>query len=122
MRAAFPAARGDLTAACDGAGTCVVRRGAAVLATLRDVAPPMVFDDLDEDGAPELITASASAPDAADRARVFTVSADGVTERAGVAAPGPILAVAAGAGADGRVLVLAVRDLARGAATLLLAP
>ena len=113
---------GTVSAVCDGAGGCAVRLGAETLATLREVSTPVVIDDLDEDGAPEVITASASAPDAPDRVRVFSLVGRALTERAGVATPGPVRAIATGEAAEGRVLVIAAQDLARGAATLMIVP
>lgn len=124
--AAFPAnwrsADGALRVTCDGTGGCVVQRDTAPLATLRDVAPPVLLDDLDDDGVPELVTASAAAPDAPDRVRVFTLRAGALVEGAGVATAGRVLALAAGDTPVGRSLAVAFHDPARGAATLLLAP
>lgn len=122
MRAAFPAVRGAVRVDCDGAGACVVREGDLVRGALRNVTPPVLLDDLDGDGAPEVLLATASAPDAPDRVRVFTLRDGALLERASVPTPGPVLALAAGALPEGRGLVIAARDLARGAVTLLLAP
>lgn len=122
MRAAFPSARGALRVDCDGAGACAVRVSGVVQGTLRDVAPPALIEDLDEDGAPEVLLASASAPDAPDRVRVFAVREGGIQERASISAPGPVLAMCAGAAPEGRALVVAARDTSRGAVTLLLVP
>lgn len=122
MRAAFPAARGDARVDCDGAGACVVRVGAEVRGTLRDVAPPALIDDLDGDGSPEVLLATASQPDATDRVRVFSVREGGIQERASIPAPGPVLALSTGETPEGRALVIAARDLARGTVTLLLVP
>lgn len=122
MRAAFPAARGDARVDCDGAGACVVRVGAEVRGTLRDVAPPALIDDLDGDGSPEVLLATASPPDAPDRVRVFSVREGGIQERASIPAPGPVLALSSGETPEGRALVIAARDLARGTVTLLLVP
>lgn len=122
MRAAFPAVRGDARVDCDGAGACVVRVGAEVRGTLRDVAPPALIDDLDGDGSPEVLLATASQPDAADRVRVFSVREGGIQERASIPAPGPVLALSSGETPEGRALVIAARDLARGTVTLLLVP
>ncbi|MFO0629721.1 MAG: hypothetical protein U0325_29365 [Polyangiales bacterium] len=122
MRAAFPAARGSVRVDCDGLGGCVVRVDGAVRATLQNVAPPALVDDLDEDGAVEVVLASASQPDATDRARVFTLRDGALSERASVPTPGPVLALAAGETPEGRALVIAARDLTRGTVTLLLGP
>lgn len=122
MRAAFPAARGNVRVDCDGLGACVVRVEGVVRGTLQNVAPPALLDDLDEDGALEVVLASASSPDAPDRVRVFTLRDGAMPERASVATPGPVLALAAGETPEGRALVIAARDLARGTVTLLLGP
>jgi hypothetical protein len=122
MRAAFPAARGNVRVDCDGLGGCAVRVDGVVRGTLQNVAPPALMDDLDEDGAVEVVLASASLPDVADRVRVFTLRDGALQERASVAAPGPVLALAAGETPEGRVLVIAARDLTRGTVTLLLGP
>jgi len=122
MRAAFPAARGNVRVDCDGLGGCAVRVDGAVRATLQNVAPPALLEDLDEDGAVEVVLASATAPDAADRVRVFTLRDGALQERASITTPGPVLALAAGETPEGRALVIAARDLARGTVTLLLGP
>lgn len=122
MRAAFPAARGDARVDCDGLGACVVRVDGVLRGTLQNVAPPALIEDLDEDGVLEVVLASASQPDTTDRVRVFTLRDGALLERASVAAPGPVLALAAGETPEGRALVIAARDLSRGTVTLLLGP
>jgi hypothetical protein len=122
MRAAFPAARGNVRVDCDGLGGCAVRVDGAVRATLQNVAPPALLEDLDEDGAVEVVLASATSPDATDRVRVFTLRDGALQERASITTPGPVLALAAGETPEGHALVIAARDLTRGTVTLLLGP
>lgn len=125
MNAAFPAWHASgVSAWADGAGRASLRRAERPAVTLADVAPPLVLDDLDVDGQPELFAASASAPGAADRVRVFTVTEAGVRERAGIAVPGPLQAMASGDldGDGAPELVAASRDPERGTTTLHVIP
>jgi hypothetical protein len=106
-----------------GAGQAEVRRDGAVFATLDDVAPPALLEDLDGDGRVELVTASASAPGGPDRVRVFSLH-ERVEERAAINVPGSVEALAAGdLDGDGRrELVVSVQDPARRTATLWIVP
>lgn len=117
--ASLPVARGPWEIRPDVAGRAEVRNGGALVATLTDVAAPFALDDLDGDGAPELVTASASPYGGPDRVRVFTLGAR-VDERTSVAVPGPVEALGVGdLDGDGRREVVAsVLDPARGASTL----
>lgn len=111
-------------ARANGQGTVDVRRDGAPFATLTDVTAPLVLVDLDEDGRVELVTASASAPGAADRVRVFTLGERAADERPGVSVTGPIEAMAAGdLDGDGhRELVVSVQDPQRRTTTLWILP
>lgn len=107
----------------NGDGRAEIRRDGAPFATLDDAASPASLDDLDGDGHPELVLASASAPGAPDRVRVFSLTAR-PEERASIAVPGTVEAITVG-DLDGdrrRELIVSVFDPSRRASTLWIVP
>ncbi|MBI5514228.1 MAG: VCBS repeat-containing protein [Deltaproteobacteria bacterium] len=107
----------------DGEGSGQVRAGDRTF-PLADVASPVALEDLDDDGEPELVTASASAPGAPDRLRVFTLTSTGVVPRATQSIPAALEALAVGdLDGDGfREVVAAFRDPQRRTITLWVFP
>ncbi|MFO0652087.1 MAG: VCBS repeat-containing protein [Polyangiales bacterium] len=107
----------------NGDGRAEIRRDGAPFTTLDDAASPAALDDLDGDGRAELIVASASAPGAPDRVRVYALG-DRAEERASIAVPGSIEAVTTGdLDGDGRrELIVSVLDPTRRTSTLWIVP
>ncbi len=107
----------------NGDGRAEIRRDGAPFATLDDAASPASLDDLDGDGRPELVLASASAPGSPDRVRVFSLTAR-PEERASIAVPGTVEAITVGDldGDHRRELIVSVFDPSRRASTLWIVP
>jgi hypothetical protein len=100
-------------------GSAEVLHDGVSTATLTDVAAPFVLDDLDGDGTPELLTASASPWGRPDRVRVFSLEGR-VRQRVEVTVPGAVEALGVGdLDGDGqREIVASVSDSTRGFSTL----
>jgi len=117
--AALPAAYGPWQVRAITVGSAEVLHDGVSTATLTDVAAPFVLDDLDGDGTPELLTASASPWGRPDRVRVFSLEGR-VRQRVEVTVPGAVEALGVGdLDGDGqREIVASVSDSTRGFSTL----